>query len=41
LGASDDLFLGPQTGAQVALGVVGVAEVVEERVEDVVQVLER
>ncbi|MFD3734966.1 hypothetical protein [Streptomyces sp. NPDC058632] len=36
-----DLFLGPRTGAEAALGVVGIAEVVEERMEDAVQVLER
>jgi hypothetical protein len=35
-----DLFLGPEAGAEVALGLVGVTEVIEESVKDVVQVLE-
>lgn len=35
-----DLFLCPQTDAEVSLGLVRVAEVIPERVEDVVQVLE-
>src|SRR4051794_894068 len=35
-----DFFLTSQTDAEVSLGLVGAAEVIEERVKDVVHVLE-
>lgn len=35
-----DFFVGPQTDTEVLLWLVGVAEVIEEHVKDMVQVLE-